>query len=30
MPQQPESTSVTSYPADLSMAIVGAVPTRAF
>jgi len=30
MPQQPESTSLTSYPAHLSAATVGAVPTSAF
>ena len=30
MPQQPESTSLTSYPAHLSAATVGAVPTIAF
>ena len=30
MPQQPESTSLTSKPADLRTATVGAVPTRAF
>ena len=30
MPQQPESTSVTSKPAQRNMATVGAVPTSAF